>query len=109
MRLEKLGSLLAAQDSGTVSKEGQTVGDDEDAEDSEPNAGVPFQPYSMESVFGADNIDQCMEHFLQRDFHARLIKELDSDLVYYPSLDQYLQAKIKNEVCSGLELQELDQ
>ena len=33
-------------------------------DDMEPDEGAPFQPFSSQSVFGADNPEQCLENFI---------------------------------------------
>lgn len=33
-------------------------------DDMEPDEGAPFQPFSSQSIFGADNQEQCLENFI---------------------------------------------
>lgn len=73
------------------------------------NFEAPFLPHSENTVFGMDNADQYWEHYVQNNFHARVLHQLSPDLIHFPALDNYMGEFIKRRVCMGIELQELDQ
>ena len=70
---------------------------------------APFLPHSQNTVFGVDNMEQYWEHYVQNNFHARVLRHLNPDLQHFPMLDNYMGDFIKRRVCMGIELQELDQ
>lgn len=51
---------------------------------------APFLPHSELSVFGVDNASQYWEHYVQSNFHARLLHNLNPNLLHFPNLDSYL-------------------
>ena len=57
---------------------------------------TPFLPHSSESIYGLDNHEQYMEHLLQSNFHARFIQKMQSEAVYYPSINVYLHGYVKH-------------
>lgn len=73
------------------------------------NFEAPFLPHSPNTVFGVDNTEQYWEHYVQNNFHARVLRHLSPDLLHFPVLDNYMGEFIKRRVCMGIELQELDQ
>ena len=80
-------------------------GDSNDLQNNE----APFLPHSEHTVFGLDNSEQYWEHYVQNNFHARILRQLNPDLLHFPVLDNYMGEFIKRRVCMGIELQELDQ
>ena len=46
---------------------------------------------------------------MQNNFHARVLRHLNPDLLHFPVLDNYMGEFIKRRVCMGIELQEVDQ
>ena len=67
-----------------------------------------FLPNSAHTIFGVDNFQQQREYHLQTNFHARLIYTLDKDLIFQPSLDNYLGEYLSKTHTMGANLQELD-
>ena len=65
---------------------------------------TPFLPHSSQSVYGVDNQGQFMEHMLQSNFHARVIKKMSPDAVFLPTLDSYLQGYSTKRVIQGMDL-----
>lgn len=37
----------------------------------------PFLPHSSQSLFGVDNVEQSVEHYVQTNFHARVLDHLN--------------------------------
>jgi len=52
-------------------------------------------PYSEQSVFGVDNREQYRENLVQSNFHARLIHQLDPEILHFPLLDVHFSEFIK--------------
>ena len=67
-----------------------------------------FLPNSAHTIFGVDNFEQQREYHLQTNFHARLIYTLDKDLIFQPTLDNYLSEYLSKTHTMGANLQELD-
>ena len=67
-----------------------------------------FLPNSAHTIFGVDNFQQQREYHLQTNFHARIINTLDKDLIFQPSLDNYLNEYLSKTHTMGANLQELD-
>lgn len=54
----------------------------------------PFDRQSLTSVYGLDARDQLREHFLQNNFHARLIQQAHGSLLHFPDLDFHFQQAV---------------
>jgi len=68
----------------------------------------PFLPHSEQSLFGVDNADQFCEHYVQSNFHARILNQISPDLRHFPALDSYLASFIDRRVCMGDQLEQMD-
>ena len=67
-----------------------------------------FLPHSQQSLFGVDNADQFCEHYVQSNFHARILNQINPELRHFPDLDSYLAFFIDRRICMGEQLEQLD-